>query len=89
MLQIIASANSVYDIPWPTSFSAFMDVMKLFQVDLLTVTKANCTVRLDYYQSLLLTLLLFKVSSVAGMSIVLCLSDAVRFVELEGLRNRL
>ena len=61
MLQIIASANSVYDIPWPTSFSAFMDVMKLFQVDLLTITKANCTVRLDYYQSLLLTLLLFKV----------------------------
>jgi hypothetical protein len=37
MVQIIASANSVYDIPWPTSFSAFLDVMKLFLVDVITV----------------------------------------------------
>jgi hypothetical protein len=37
MVQIIASANSVYDIPWPTSFSAFLDVMKLFLVDVVTV----------------------------------------------------
>jgi hypothetical protein len=37
MVQIIASANSVYDIPWPTSFASFLDVMKLFLVDLITV----------------------------------------------------
>ena len=37
MVQIITSANSVYDIPWPTSFSAFLDVMKLFLVDVVTV----------------------------------------------------
>ena len=29
MMQIIASANSVYNVPWPTSFSDFLDVMKV------------------------------------------------------------
>jgi hypothetical protein len=29
MLQIVASANSVYDIPWPEQFSNFLDVMKV------------------------------------------------------------
>ncbi len=61
MMQIIASANSVYDIPWPQSFSAFLDVLKVFLVDFITITKTNCAKRLDYYQGLLLTLLLFKV----------------------------
>ena len=32
MLQIVASANSVYSIPWPQDFSNFLDVMKLFMV---------------------------------------------------------
>ncbi len=42
MVQIIASANSVYDIPWPTAFSAFLDVMKLFLVDIITVRRRRC-----------------------------------------------
>jgi hypothetical protein len=29
MLQIIASANGVYDIPWPQQFASFLDVMKV------------------------------------------------------------
>jgi hypothetical protein len=65
MMQIIASANSVYDIPWPQSFSAFLDVLKVFLVDFITITKTNCAKRLDYYQGLLLTLLLFKVGPLA------------------------
>ena len=67
MMQIIASANSVYDIPWPQSFSGLLDVLKVFLVDFITITRTNCAARLNYYQSLLLTLLLFKVSSVAGV----------------------
>ena len=39
MVQIISSANSVYDIPWPTSFSSFLDLLKVFMVDLITITK--------------------------------------------------
>jgi hypothetical protein len=41
MLQIVASASSVYNIPWPTSFSAFLDVMKVFLVDIITITKVR------------------------------------------------
>jgi hypothetical protein len=41
MVQIISSANSVYDIPWPTSFSSFLDVLKVFLVDLITITKVR------------------------------------------------
>jgi hypothetical protein len=32
MVQIIAAANSAYDIPWPPIFNSFLDVMKLFLV---------------------------------------------------------
>jgi hypothetical protein len=32
MLQIIASANSAYSIPWPKSFAGLLDVLKLFLV---------------------------------------------------------
>ena len=32
MLQIIASANDVYSIPWPPAFSGFLDTMKVFLV---------------------------------------------------------
>jgi hypothetical protein len=64
MMQIIASANSVYEIPWPTSFAAFLDVLKVFLVDVVTITRTNCARRMDYYQSLLVTLLLFKVAIV-------------------------
>jgi hypothetical protein len=60
MVQIIASANSVYQIPWPTSFSAFLDVLKLFLVDLITLTKANCAQPINFYASLTMVLLVFK-----------------------------
>ena len=32
MLQIVATANSVYTIPWPPAFSSFLDLMKIFLV---------------------------------------------------------
>jgi hypothetical protein len=42
MVQIISSANSVYSIPWPDSFSAFLDLLKVFMIDIITITKV-CT----------------------------------------------
>jgi hypothetical protein len=32
MAQIIGSANSAYDIPWPPEFAKFLDAMKIFLV---------------------------------------------------------
>src|SRR5262245_56756926 len=60
MLQIVACVNDVYSIPWPPNFSSFLDILKVFLVDVLTVTKANCAVRFTYFQSTLLTLMVFK-----------------------------
>ena len=37
MLQIIATANSVYSIPWPSDFSALLDVMKIFLVGMIHI----------------------------------------------------
>ena len=39
MLQIIANANSVYNIPWPSDFSNLLDVMKVFLVGTRIVTR--------------------------------------------------
>ena len=44
MVQIMSSANSVYDIPWPRSFSSFLDLLKVFMVDLITITKVSVTI---------------------------------------------
>ncbi len=61
MAQIIASANSVYEVPWPQVFSDFLDIMKLFLVDVVTLTRAQCAAYMTYFSSLVLVLLLFKV----------------------------
>ena len=47
--------------------------MKVFLVDIITVTKANCAVPMNYFESLLLTLLVFK----AVVAAVLLLSWAI------------
>ena len=36
MLQILANANSVYTIPWPSDFSNLLDVMKIFLIGIKT-----------------------------------------------------
>ena len=56
MLQIVASANSVYSIPWPSVFSNFLDLLKVFLVDVVTLTKANCARRMTYFESTAATL---------------------------------
>jgi hypothetical protein len=46
-MQVLASANGVYEIPWPTSFAAFLDFLKVFLVDLVTISRTNCAERYD------------------------------------------
>jgi hypothetical protein len=60
MLQIIASANSAYSIPWPSRFKALLNFARLFLVDIISLTKADCASPVLYYRSLLYTLVGFK-----------------------------
>ena len=39
--QIIASCSTVYDIPWPTSFLAVVSNMRVFLVDVISITKGT------------------------------------------------
>ena len=40
-MQIIASCSTVYDIPWPTSFLSFVSDMRVFLVDIISITKGS------------------------------------------------
>jgi hypothetical protein len=60
MAQIVASANSAYNIPWPSSFASLLDVLKLFLIDVISLTKADCASPVMFYKTLLITLLGFK-----------------------------
>ena len=60
-LQIIASASTVYDIPWPPQFMSFISTLRVFLVDVVSITKANCAQPMNYYDSLLLVLVGLKV----------------------------
>ena len=55
-LQIIASGSSVYDIPWPPQFMAFISTLRLFLVDVISITKANCARPMNYYDSMMVVL---------------------------------
>ena len=60
-VQIIASGSNVYAIPWPPSFLQFMSSLRVFLVDVISITKANCAAPMDYYSSLLVLLLGLKI----------------------------
>jgi hypothetical protein len=42
------------------SFGSYLDTLKLFLVDIISLTKANCSNPMNYYQSLVLVLVGFK-----------------------------
>jgi uncharacterized membrane protein YgcG len=65
MVQIIAAANNAYDIPWPDTFANFLDNMRVFLIDIISLTRTNCTQRTDFYASLLVVLIGFKLVVVA------------------------
>jgi hypothetical protein len=62
MLQIIASANSAYDIPWPPAFRSFLSSLRVFLVDVVSTTQTACAQPMNYYASLLLVLVGLKVA---------------------------
>ena len=39
MCQIIASASSVYSIPWPSMFTRLLDAFQVFLVDVVSLTR--------------------------------------------------
>jgi hypothetical protein len=53
MAQIIASANSAYDIPWPSAFRRFLSLLRVFLVDVVAITQASCAQPMDYYASMM------------------------------------
>jgi hypothetical protein len=61
MLQIIASANSAYDIPWPSAFAALLSSLRVFLVDIVSITQTNCAQPMTYYDSLVVVLLGLKI----------------------------
>ncbi len=52
MVQIIASANSAYDIPWPSTFRRFLSLLRVFLVDVVAITQASCAQPMNYYASM-------------------------------------
>ena len=59
--QIIASGSTAYDIPWPSGFMSFLDSLRVFLVDVISLTRANCAQPMSYYDSLVVVLVGFKI----------------------------
>ena len=55
-MQIIASASTAYSIPWPPSFNSLLSVLRIFLVDVVSITRTNCAQPMDYYGSLMTVL---------------------------------
>ena len=55
----------MYDIPWPPQFMSFISTLRLFLIDVVSITKASCAQPMNYYDSMMLVLV--------GMQIVLLL----------------
>ena len=60
--QIIASASAVYDIPWPASFLQLLSALRVFLVDVISITQANCAQPMTFYASLVVILLGLKLA---------------------------
>ena len=54
--QVVASASSAYSIPWPPSFNSFLATLRIFLVDVVSITRTNCAQPMNYYGSLMTVL---------------------------------
>ena len=59
--QIIASASNAYDIPWPSNFNSFLSTLRIFLVDVVSITRTSCAQPMNYYASLATVLVGVKV----------------------------
>ena len=64
LIQIIASGSAVYAIPWPPGFLSFISALRIFLVDVISITKANCAQPMTYYASLTIVLVGLKIALV-------------------------
>jgi hypothetical protein len=64
MVQIIASANSAYDIPWPAAFRRFLSLLRVFLVDVVSITQASCAQPMNYYASMMVVCVGLKLALV-------------------------
>ncbi len=62
MVQIIASANSAYAIPWPPLFSRLLLSLRLFLIDVASITQLGCSQPVTFYTSLCIVLLGLKLA---------------------------
>jgi hypothetical protein len=62
MVQIIASANSAYDIPWPSAFRRFLSLLRVFLVDVVAITQASCAQPMNYYASMMVVCVGLKIA---------------------------
>ena len=46
----------MYDIPWPPQFMSFISTMRVFLIDVISITKANCAQPMNYYSSMTVVL---------------------------------
>ena len=59
--QILASGSTAYEIPWPANFSSFLSTLRLFLVDVISITRTNCAQPMNYYASMMTVLIGVKV----------------------------
>jgi hypothetical protein len=50
--QIIASANTAYNIPFPPAVNSFLSSLRVFLVDVISITRTSCTQPMTYYDSM-------------------------------------
>jgi positive regulator of sigma E activity len=62
MMQVLASASSAYSIPWPDTFLQFLNILKLFLIDVISITRANCAQPMTYFQSMVALLVGIKIA---------------------------
>ena len=51
----------MYNIPWPSAFMSFISSLRLFLIDVVSITKASCARPMTYYDSLVAVLVGTKV----------------------------
>ena len=71
MLQIIASGSSVYSVPWPPLFQQFISSLRVCLVDGISLTKANCTHTLTFYDRMVIVFVALKVALVLLLGVPL------------------
>ena len=81
MLQIVGNANTAFAAPWPSQFVELATGMKVFMLELLTLTRTSCTTPVTFYTA-------FNVN-VVGLTVVSAVVAAGAFVSSRYRRQRL